>query len=43
MFYKDITLEDCYNNSDVCEFICDGDMKIVDIIYTRKDRRHGNR
>ena len=33
MFYEDITLEDCYNNSDVCDFICDGDYKCVEIIY----------
>ena len=36
MFYEDITLEDCYKNSDICDFECDGDMKVVDITYSGK-------
>ena len=43
MFYADITLEDCYNNNDVCDFICDGDSKTVDIIYKGKVKKNGNR
>ena len=43
MFYENITLEDCYNNCDVCEFVCDGDSKIVAITYIRKDKRNGDR
>ena len=36
MFYQDITLEDCYKNSDICDFECDGDSKAVDITYRGK-------
>ena len=36
MFYEDITLEDCYKNSDICDFECDGDSKVVDITYRGK-------
>lgn len=43
MFYADITLEDCYNNYDVCDFICDGDSKTVDIIYKGKVKKNGDR
>lgn len=41
MFYKDITLEDCYDNADVCEFVCDGDNKIVGITYLGKVKKNG--
>ena len=43
MLYDEITLEDCYENNDVCDFICDGDSKIVDITYKGKDKRDGDR
>ena len=39
MMYEEITLEDCYNNCDVCDFVCDGDWMLVDIIYKAKDKR----